>query len=421
MKRVCIIRLISWLLSLLLVNLPLFAQSPLVLDPLFLCRSGGFIAFNPSGGDGTTITYSTTGVTLSSPTSNTGIANVDAASQDPSGARYALIEATQSGITQRYSLRVFTCTPILITPTDPIYLKAPIPDITVNLNEPLASRDVGQYLVSHNNGYDYRSGFGYRAYGLPPGITLFNHSGTPPGPADTPIDLSRPSSLAYAVLSGTPIVAGSFLVTIVATKHQPFLDPYSVADTFNLTIVNRPLPVTLISFTAKPLPDQTVQLNWMTSLETGNKSFWVERSKDAILFEPVGEVSWQETADQGIRHYQLMDSLPYVGTSYYRLTQIDVSGKRTIYPIIPVVLREGPYQVRPNPVAWNGPFTLSLDESDSAIVTLTGLDGRAVSLRKTAMTPQSITLKLVEQVPGGLYILTVKERGLSRQYRLLIE
>lgn len=422
MKRICILSTIGWFLSLSLLSLPLLAQSPLSLDPIFLCRSGGFVAFNPVGGDGTTITYSATGVTLSSPTSSTGIADVDASYQQPNtGARYAIIEATQSGVTISRGLTVLRCTPIVITPNDPVFRRAPIPDITANLNEPLASLDVGQYLVSHDNGYDYRAGFKYRAYGLPPGIKLFDHYGLPPGPGDTPIDLSKPSPLAYAILSGTPTLAGTFPVTIVATKYPSFQDPYSIADTFNLTVSGGTLPVTLISFTAKPLPDQTVQLNWMTSLERDNKSFLVERSKNSTGFEPVGEVSRQETNDQGIKNYQLLDKLPYAGTSYYRLTQIDVSGKRTSYPLIPVVLRDSPYQIRPNPVTRNGQFTVLLDEPDSAIVTLSRVDGRAVSFRKTTATSQSITLRLIDQPTVGLYIVTVEERGQSRQHRLLIE
>src|SRR5688572_3429829 len=50
------------------------------------------------------------------------------------------------------------------------------------------------------------------------------------------------------------------------------------------------LPVTLISFTAKPISGNTVEIKWETAQETQNERFVVERSKDLAAFETVAEI-----------------------------------------------------------------------------------------------------------------------------------
>ena len=91
------------------------------------------------------------------------------------------------------------------------------------------------------------------------------------------------------------------------------------------------------------------------------------------------------------------------------------------YPVISVTLSDSPYQIRPNPVRRNEPFVVLVDEPDSASVTLYRADGGRVLFRKLATTYQSITFTLGDAPAVGLYILTVEERGQTRQYRLLVE
>ena len=254
------------------------------------------------GGDGTTITYSTTGITVAFPTSHTGV--VDAAYRTAPAAGPIVIEATQSGIVSRFELDVPSyCSRTFLYPVR----RAAIPDVTVNANETVPSLNVGQYFRSNDIGYDYRATFSYKVYGLPPGITVNTQEGRPPGTVgfDT----------AYAYLRGVPTITGLFPVAVVATNQGGFTDAYSVADTFTLAVVHESLPVELVSFTAKPLSDQTIQLSWSTSLERNHKSFFLERSKNLTHFEPVGEVNEHEDKQRAIKSYQLLDVMPYTGTS----------------------------------------------------------------------------------------------------------
>ncbi|AUD02482.1 T9SS type A sorting domain-containing protein [Spirosoma pollinicola] len=185
--------------------------------------------------------------------------------------------------------------------------------------------------------------------------------------------------------------------------------------------VTGPLPVALVSFTARAQQNHTVDLAWTTSLETNNKSFLVERSKDLSGFEVVGEVSEVAPMSNALKNYHLVDQTPYSGTSYYRLTQTDLSGKATIYPVVSVVLRDESYGVYPNPVVRDGRFSLRLDEPETATLGFFGADGRALPLQKTGVQSGNLLLKTTANLSAGVYVLTVQERGQTRQHRIVVE
>ena len=409
MKTTGLLKLCHWafMLGALLGFHSLAAQSSFRLtQPTYLCSSG-FIAFNTTGGDGTTITYSTTGVALSSPISNTGL--VEAAYRTNPAIDQIVIEATQSGVVSRYVMDVpYYCARTFLYPG----LRAPIPDATGTQGETLPLLNVGQFFRSRDFGYEYRATFSYKIYGLPSGLTVLTQRGKPPG--------TMGFDTAYAFITGTPTLAGNYPVAVIATNEGAFTESYSIADTFNLTVIGSSLPVTLVSFSARVLSSKRIELSWSTSLEKNNRGFLVERSKDLLYYEPVGEVSSHEFTKPPME-YTLTDSLPYMGFSYYRLTQIDQSGKRTTYPAISVVLRDTPYGILPNPVNQSRQFLLQLDEPNSASIALFSMDGREFSLLRMDTGANSVLIKIRGSVSAGMYFLTVKERGYSRQHRVLIE
>lgn len=187
--------------------------------------------------------------------------------------------------------------------------------------------------------------------------------------------------------------------------------------------VGGPLPVSLVSFSAKALENHTVGLAWTTSLETNNKGFLIERSKDLKAFEKVGEVTEIGANSNAMKNYSLTDLTPYQGTSYYRLTQIDLDGKMTVFQdkVVSVILRDGAYGVFPNPVISDQQFRLSLDEPEAAQLNFYGSDGRLMPLQKLGVESGSVLLKVTGKLSTGVYILTVGERGQTRKHRLVVE
>ncbi len=189
-----------------------------------------------------------------------------------------------------------------------------------------------------------------------------------------------------------------------------------------VTNVAAPLPVTLVSFAATASPaTNSVDISWTTSLETNNKGFVVERSKDLKVFNKVGEVGEIAATSNALKNYTLTDVAPFAGTSYYRLTQTDLSGKATTYPAVSVVLRDELYGVFPNPVRSDSQFSLRLDEPETASIRFFGIDARSLPIQKMSVQSGNLLLKTVGKLSAGVYVLTVEERGQTRQHRLVVE
>jgi hypothetical protein len=226
-----------------------------------------------------------------------------------------------------------------------------------------------------------------------------------------------------SAFKGTILAMGAIFLSTAASLEGRGLSTVGAITLNNNLVTNvaLPLPVTLVSFTAKAQKNQTVDLAWITSLETNNRGFLIERSKDLKQFERVGEVSEVAANSNAMKNYHLTDVNAYSGTSYYRLTQTDLSGKSTVYPAVSVVLRDEAYGVFPNPVLSDGRFTLRLDEPETALLHFYSLDGRLLPLQKTGIQSGNLLLKTTGKVSAGVYILTVLERGQLRKHRLIIE
>lgn len=95
------------------------------------------------------------------------------------------------------------------------------------------------------------------------------------------------------------------------------------------------LPIELLSFTATWQDEQknVVDLVWQTAQETNNEYFVVERSADAIHFEPILQQPGAGNSTVTLE-YSDVDVSPITNqTSYYRLKQVDYDGSFTYSPI----------------------------------------------------------------------------------------
>ncbi|WP_461093305.1 T9SS type A sorting domain-containing protein [Spirosoma gilvum] len=178
------------------------------------------------------------------------------------------------------------------------------------------------------------------------------------------------------------------------------------------------LPVTLLSFSADVQDKRTVKLNWKTTNETNNAYFLLERSKDLKQIETVAKIQAAEGIFQD-HSYAYHDEQPIPGTSYYRLRQVDLDGHQTTYRWVSVVVDNQSYGVFPNPVETNQ-LTLHLDEPETALIGLFTVEGRSISLQRGTHQDGNLTLKTVQKLPAGVYMLRVEERAQVRLHRILV-
>ncbi|QHJ09423.1 T9SS type A sorting domain-containing protein [Hymenobacter busanensis] len=105
-------------------------------------------------------------------------------------------------------------------------------------------------------------------------------------------------------------------------------------DAITVNGCRQPLPVELVSFTAR-YADRQVVVQWATASEKNSASFAVERSADGKSFETVTTTEAAGNSSSR-RSYTAADRRPLSGTSYYRLKQIDLDGTFTYSTALPV-------------------------------------------------------------------------------------
>lgn len=129
----------------------------------------------------------------------------------------------------------------------------------------------------------------------------------------------------------------------------------AIADNLRFTVATinttqTPLPIQLVSFSAVPLENKNVKLDWKTASELNNEYFTVERSINAQNWL-VLETIEAKGDSQSSQLYTTLDQAPYKGTSYYRLKQTDFDGQFEYSQIRSVNIEISEINVYPNPSA----------------------------------------------------------------------
>lgn len=182
--------------------------------------------------------------------------------------------------------------------------------------------------------------------------------------------------------------------------------------------LDSPLPVELLFFKADLASNNQVRLSWATAREWNSSHYIVERSRDLQTYAKIGtlDAKGMTTARQD---YYLIDQNPPLGTSYYRLRQVDRDGKEQIYKPVSIVLTESglPLAVYPNPS--KGHFSLRVDDADISRVTIQNTTGQTwtIPFRKTGAQ----TLESKEKLPPGTYLIEVKNGISSIVHKLLVQ
>ncbi|WP_317195465.1 YDG domain-containing protein [Rufibacter psychrotolerans] len=187
-------------------------------------------------------------------------------------------------------------------------------------------------------------------------------------------------------------------------------------DAYPLGVIEKPLPVTLLSFEGKQGSNASVNLSWRTATEKDNDYFQVERSQDGRAFAAIGQVKGNGTTNV-VQAYSYTDGTAPAGTVYYRLKQVDYDGKFEYSKVIAVKASgrngaEATLVAKPNPTP--GKVVLTSTETATGPVTLTlyHSSGRVVA-QKLVEQGQELSLDLAGQVPGIYYVQAQTATGKS--------
>lgn len=177
-----------------------------------------------------------------------------------------------------------------------------------------------------------------------------------------------------------------------------------------------PLPVELVSFTGYNSGNINV-LNWVTASEINTHKFYVERSKDAVLFDVIGEKDAAGHSTQTLS-YSLNDVAPYAGNNYYRLKVVDLDGTYNYSNIIliktessDISYTDAILNVFPNPTN----HTLFIDYVSSNIseveIKVYDAIGQVVLINSVETVKGNQRLWLdVRDLSDGVYIINIQDK-----------
>ena len=163
------------------------------------------------------------------------------------------------------------------------------------------------------------------------------------------------------------------------------------------------LPVTLLSFTALLQSNNTSLLNWVTTNETSNRFFAVQRSGDGAAFDSIGSVPGAGTT--GVQEsYSYTDASPLSGMNYYRLKQVDFDGNATYSPVVSVRVQASlAFSIAPNPAHDLLTVYPGATLSGKGVYRIVDIQGRLV-MTLNATTDNAQQLNIASLTPGT-YIL----------------
>jgi pimeloyl-ACP methyl ester carboxylesterase len=169
------------------------------------------------------------------------------------------------------------------------------------------------------------------------------------------------------------------------------------------------LPIVLQEFKANKTGEKAITLSWKTSSEENAAYFLLERSEDGINYKTLGNVS-ATNAPTGST-YSYTDNDAIVGDNFYRLSEVDKQGKKTIYKVIQLSItpKTAGIRVYPNPVISS--ITLENDKAEKGPLQVLITDIRGSIVKTWLFNNQNSNWKQtldISFLTAGNYIIKVK-------------
>nr|WKN38743.1 hypothetical protein K4G66_08505 [Tunicatimonas sp. TK19036] len=216
-----------------------------------------------------------------------------------------------------------------------------------------------------------------------------------------------------------PIVSGTRMAAPLAEGDNEM----RVYNAFAADSDNNPLPVSLLYFYADAAFDQ-VQLQWATAWEEHNDHFLIEHSTDASSFHPLIKIP---AADQGssTNYYEAIDDQPAFGQNYYRLTQVDLDGSISQFPVVSAYFQLPAEALIIKPVTEEGRIYVSVAENSltnrEAVVWIRDAQGRTIQQDNAATLGRNYSIILPHNVKPGVYLVSLLTEGSFLTRKILLD
>jgi hypothetical protein len=197
--------------------------------------------------------------------------------------------------------------------------------------------------------------------------------------------------------------------TLTASTPTGYLSNGEVED--YLLIVSDVLAVKFTSFTAIPVDNQYVNLNWTSATEMNLKNYVIQRSSDGNNWNDLQSVQPLNNPDSE-QNYSTKDLSPLSGTSYYRIKMVDVGGNLSYSDIQRVELNIQLFaitKINPNPFHSSMSVQVYLPDAGNCNIRLLDAGGKMVKSNFISGNKgfNQINLSDLDMLAPGMYIIEV--------------
>lgn len=165
-----------------------------------------------------------------------------------------------------------------------------------------------------------------------------------------------------------------------------------------------------------------VELDWSAPTTLTKKSYTVQESKDALIFEDIGVVNCQNSFEE-ISRYKFAHEKAGNGLIYYRIKYMDCNCKEKYSEIIFVdLISEVPaINVYPNPVC-NRTLNIKCSSSKHVTVSFSTFAGRIIYSNYFTNVLQDDCLHIeLPEVLQGIYVLSVIKDGVINTLKIPVQ
>lgn len=200
------------------------------------------------------------------------------------------------------------------------------------------------------------------------------------------------------VSAGVGTAQANGVSVFTTASSQPFI----------LTKKTSILPIEILSFSTN-CDNRKVIVKWSTATEDNNDYFTVERSPDALNYQPIGLVDGAGNSSS-VQYYSFTDTDPLSGTSYYRLKQTDFNGMTEIFSSASMSScgNGGLNVIIGQNSIYNGNISVSISgaENKNMRVIVTDILGQNLYTRNLTGITGSYLLNAELQLAAGVYVVS---------------
>jgi hypothetical protein len=204
---------------------------------------------------------------------------------------------------------------------------------------------------------------------------------------------------------------GSLPAGWISSEYTSNFSPF----TFGSKSAANPLPIELLSFTAK-LRDTVVDIFWSTASEINSDYFIVQRSQNFSDTTSIANIDAAGISNSVLDYYA-MDSKPLPGISYYRLKEVDFDGSLTYSDWVKIEYNPQTnyapsvnlVTIYPNPTNDNINVVFNTSDKGNVYITVFDIQGKLVKSAASTFSETGNTLVKfdVKDLPEGIYFIRI--------------